>query len=89
MELATSGVIPGGTKDNLAFTAPYVTYAETISRTRRLMLNDAQTSGGLLISIRSDKAAELLDRLHDGGVKVTAVIGRVIEKAETVIRVEE
>jgi len=77
MELATSGVIPGGTRDNLAFTAPFVHYDATISTTRRLILNDAQTSGGLLISVPQDRAEMLLDLLKERGVESGVVIGRV------------
>jgi cysteine desulfurase NifS/selenium donor protein len=87
MELATSGVIPGGTRDNLSFTAPYVRYSENLSTTRRLILNDAQTSGGLLISVSRDKAQLLLDTLREKGVETGVVIGRVVGDGEARIRV--
>jgi len=59
-ELATSGVVPGGTLDNRAFTEPSVRYADGVPEVTRLLLNDAQTSGGLLISVARDRAATLL-----------------------------
>ncbi|WP_456407496.1 selenide, water dikinase SelD, partial [Caldithrix abyssi] len=43
------GIVPGGTRDNLQFTAPFVDYGN-LSDNERLLLNDAQTSGGLLVS---------------------------------------
>jgi cysteine desulfurase len=79
LDLATSGVIPGGTHDNIAFTAPQVRYAESISKTRQLLLNDAQTSGGLLISAPESRSIALLSALKAKGVACTAVIGRVTE----------
>ncbi len=88
MELAASGIIPGGTKDNHDFTAPFVQYDEKISSTKRLMLNDAQTSGGLLISVSQDNATTLLALLKEKGVKDAQVVGKVIskEKAKIILR---
>lgn len=80
MELAVSGIIPGGSKDNQDFTAPYVQYDEKISPAKRLMLNDAQTSGGLLISVQQDNATSFLKSLKERGVKEAQTIGKVISK---------
>ncbi len=88
MELAVSGIIPGGTKDNQNFTAPYVRYDEKISAAKRLILNDAQTSGGLLISIPQDNAASLLTLLKKKGVREAQVVGKVISKEKTKIIVQ-
>lgn len=43
-----------------------------------MLLCDAQTSGGLLISLPADRAAHLCDRLCEAGVLGSAVIGRVL-----------
>jgi selenide,water dikinase len=87
MELATSGVIPGGTRDNFAFTSPNVEYDDGLSGTRRLILNDAQTSGGLLISVAEERAEALVDRLRAKGVGSAAVIGEVTPPDAKRIRV--
>lgn len=86
-ELAISGVIPGGTRDNLAYTSPHTSYADKISPVMRLILNDAQTSGGLLISVPSEKVARLLDMLTQEGVTDAAVIGQVYESQQMRISV--
>ena len=44
------------------------------------LLFDPQTSGGLLISLAEDRAADLLAELHAAGVAVAACIGRVTGK---------
>ena len=85
--LATGGIIPGGTKDNYNFTSPFVVYANSISHVRRLMLNDAQTSGGLLISVSKVKSDMLLDQLISKGVKESKIIGEVIPNQEPRIKV--
>ena len=85
MELAASGVIPGGTSDNFAFTSPSVIYNDTIPQTTRMVLNDAQTSGGLLIAVAADRKEALVRALNERGVPTAAVIGEIT--AEAVVRI--
>jgi cysteine desulfurase len=87
VELATSGVIPGGTVNNKDYTAPSVTYEEAVSEVVRLLLNDAQTSGGLLISISRDKADRILDLMDEKGVRDAVIIGEVIQEERARIKV--
>jgi cysteine desulfurase NifS/selenium donor protein len=82
LELASSGIIPGGTRNNFEFTAKHVKYAEGISEIKKQILNDAQTSGGLLISVPKNKHLELLQSLRQKGVEMAEIIGRVV-KADT------
>jgi len=86
-ELAAAGVVPGGTLDNADHTASRVDYAQRISRTQRMILNDAQTSGGLLISIASGEVDKLLSALHRDGRGESAVIGKIQSTGEPRIAV--
>ncbi len=74
---AGADVVPGGTLNNLAFVEPYVTFALGVSRETQLLLADAQTSGGLLISLPGDKADALLAALRERGVTDAARVGAV------------
>jgi len=74
---AGGDVVPGGTLNNLAYVEPHVTFAPGVSRVRQLILADAQTSGGLLISLPADRADELLTALRARGVRDAACIGQV------------
>ena len=74
--LAGAGVVPGGTLDNLAYVSPYVAFDPALSETERILLADAQTSGGLLISLSEARADVLLKALADRAVQA-AQIGRV------------
>ena len=56
LELAESGVVPGGTRRNLEFVQTRVSFDNQIDPIRKLMLADAQTSGGLLISLPETEA---------------------------------
>ncbi len=87
-ELAVSGVIPGGTRDNFDFTLPHTAYDDEISEIMRLILNDAQTSGGLLISVEKKKSDDLVDRLKKFGIGAAVVIGEVCDRMEKRISVK-
>ena len=61
-ELAEAGMIPSGTRSNLEFVNPHVDWGG-LDEVQRLMLADAQTSGGLLIAIAEDRVGALENAL--------------------------
>jgi len=79
-EFAAMGLIPGGTMRNRDFRLPMIERAAEISDERLLILFDAQTSGGLLISVPETEADALLTSLHEQGVKEATIIGEVLEQ---------
>jgi cysteine desulfurase len=85
---AGADVIPGGTLNNLSHVAPHVTFAPGVSRVAQLILADAQTSGGLLISLPAERAAALLQALAARGVTGAAQIGAVSGTGKGHITVE-
>ncbi len=86
-ELATAGAIPGGTRDNLAFTEHGVEYGWRLSEVQRLLINDAQTAGGLLIAVENNRLQTLVDNLEKRQVETIAVIGEIGEKQDRPIQV--
>jgi selenide,water dikinase len=60
-----------------------------VSAVRRLVLNDAQTSGGLLIAAAAEKADSLMAAMRRAGIAQAAVVGRVGSRrgSEPLIRV--
>lgn len=75
--LAEAGIVPGGTKRNLAYVSPHVVWPEGMSEVEKLMLSDAQTSGGLLMAVAEERSEKLLKELEAAdGVLEAAVIGR-------------
>ena len=75
-ELATAGVVPGGSLDNLEHVSPSIDWSGDRSRIDKILLADAQTSGGLLISLAPDEVEALLESMRDRGSSQAAVIGR-------------
>jgi selenide,water dikinase len=76
LDLIERGIVPGGTHDNAAAHAPYTTFAPHVPAALRLALSDAQTSGGLLVSIAPDRL-EAFRAALDGAHAVCEVIGEV------------
>ncbi len=77
-DLAMENVIPGGTRNNFAHVEKLVDWDKQIPRAERLLLCDAQTSGGLLIAVTEKDKERLVTALKSAGVTGTAVIGRFV-----------
>lgn len=76
-EHVRQGIYPGGTRKNLEFYGRYVEWEEGVDEVDRLIMADAQTSGGLLISVPRDRAEALKKGLEDRGVTPVAEIGEI------------
>lgn len=76
--LAVAGVVPGGSRDNLEFieSSGAVDWDASIEEADRLILADAQTSGGLLIAVADERAGQLEEALHRAST-LAARIGRI------------
>jgi len=86
-QLARDGVVPGGTRRNLTFAGDFVQFDRDISAEARLILADAQTSGGLLIAVATARSDALQRALRDRGVPVVAEIGELIDDPSGAIQV--
>jgi selenide,water dikinase len=75
-ELAEQGCVPGGSRRNLTFIEPVTAWVGTFTETEKLLLADAQTSGGLLITVAPGEAGDLADELGAEG-HAAAVIGEL------------
>jgi selenide, water dikinase len=75
--LALAGHIAGGTRRNFADAQQYTTWDEAVKEVDRLLLCDAQTSGGLLISVPSGRADDLITTLESAGTLAANIIGDI------------
>jgi len=78
IECASDGIIPGGTKKNLSFIKDSITFSNELDETKQYLLADAQTSGGLLISVSNNKVSKLESKLISAGC-LAMNIGTVCE----------
>ena len=77
--LAAQGVVTGASARNWAACAGEVVLAPGIGATRRALLTDPQTSGGLLVSCAPDTVPAVLAEFRRHGCAEAAVIGRLVE----------
>ena len=79
--------IPGGTVGNMNALNGKAQFPEDMPEIERLLLCDAQTSGGLAIAVERDRTDELVAMLEKAGDCSPTVIGRTLRKADHLIRV--
>ena len=75
-ELIAVGIAPGGSRSNAREHEAFTTFDAEVPADLRLLLSDAQTSGGLLIAVPPGRLAGLLAGLREPDA-LAAVIGRV------------
>lgn len=81
-DLAKMSLFPGGSVKNFEFVKSNVEFSHNIDSELQLLLCDAQTSGGLLISVPEERTQGLLKSLHEKGVNSACTIGEVVRKQE-------
>jgi selenide,water dikinase len=79
LELAIAGHIPGGTRRNLEDVAGSVRWADDVPEALRVLLCDAQTSGGLLMAVPPDRVDALSKDLAARGTPAAALVGELRE----------
>lgn len=77
-EYALMGLIPAGTIRNRDYNLHMIECSAGITDEQLLILFDAQTSGGLLMSVPDPQAHTLLKSLHQEGVEAAAIIGEIV-----------
>ena len=83
VDLLKQGIVPGGTMRNLDSLKSTVWWDKEISENDKILLSDAQTSGGLLISVNPNKADKLQQSLSETGTLSNQIIGEVYSLSET------
>ncbi len=85
-DLLEQDIVPGGTRRNLESMANTVRWDEGISDAAKLLLCDAQTSGGLLMSLPRQRAPGLIDSLKSHGA-MGYRIGEIVKSRDAYIEV--
>ncbi len=82
LDLIELGCIPGAAFRNLEFVENDCHYEKSVGYNHKMLLLDAQTSGGLLISSPPEQAETILEALKRTSHPESAIIGEVIEKKQ-------
>jgi selenide,water dikinase len=78
----------GGGERNREWTKGFVEPSAAVTREMIAILNDAQTSGGLLIAADPSKAAAMVEEMHAKGAAAARIIGEVIEGPAGTVEVD-
>jgi selenide,water dikinase len=88
-KLTDEGCIPGASFRNLDFAEPDTNFDPELDYNLKMLAFDAQTSGGLLMSVHSGSVNEVLSGLKSEGLKYSAVIGHVKELEDKFLYLEK
>jgi selenide,water dikinase len=77
--LAAEGLVPAGSKKNRAYVEPHARFDPRVDEATRVLLCDAQTSGGLLVAVPPEGVATMLTELERHRAPAGAVIGEIVE----------
>lgn len=83
-ELAEEGMVPGGAYRNRDYLKTCVEIKDSVSELEALLLYDPQTSGGLLLSVSTEEAENLLRALREKGIRAD-IIGEAVNNPGKVI----
>ena len=78
-DLIEQNCIPEGSRQNLYAATVAVDWGRT-DEARRILLTDAQTSGGLLLCVTEANLEKVLNILRKAGAPSAAVIGRIVAR---------
>lgn len=87
--LVDDGCIPGASFRNLDFVENDSHFGDSLDYNLKMIAMDAQTSGGLLMSVSPGKTDKLLSELHSCCLTSSVIIGYVTEKKEKFLYLEE
>ena len=82
LRLIDDGCIPGAAFSNLDYSEPDTEFSAKLDYNLKMIAFDAQTSGGLLISVKAEKAEKMIAELKKEGLERSAIIGKVMSRKE-------
>ena len=84
--LVAADCIPGGSRDNLDFANEFTEW-DGATPAQKTLMTDAQTSGGLLLSVPGRNVDSVLKLLKSHPTHCAAVIGQIVRSSKARIRV--
>jgi AhpD family alkylhydroperoxidase len=88
LEYAAAGILPGAIERNKESCGSRIIPDEALPQEMVDMCYDAQTSGGLLITIAEKDAKDFLKALHNAGISAAAIVGMVSAKGEGLVHIK-
>jgi selenide, water dikinase len=79
--VARQDAIPNGTRNNQRYFDSFVAWDSGIATDERVVLHDAQPSGGLLMAVAPERVQDLLQALQATGIDAATIIGEITSGA--------
>lgn len=79
-DLIEAGCVPGGSLKNLEHASPDTHFSDNVSEAAKIIYADAQTSGGLLLSVPEENLNAVMDTLEETSAPCCSIIGRTTER---------
>jgi len=89
LDLIEMGCIPGAAFRNLEFAESECSFDPDVDYNHKMLLCDAQTSGGILMCVPEVKAEKVMGQLKDSGYPYAEIIGEVVQKSGKFIYTEK
>lgn len=86
--LVEERIVPGGSYANMEYLKEHIRWGTGVSAEMQIVLCDAQTSGGLLISVPEPRLDTLLQALEKRGVRDVAIVGEILAGPAGIIQVQ-
>ena len=86
-KLLELGCIPGACFRNLEYADSFCHFAPSLSYSKKMLMLDAQTSGGLLMCCPEKESNNIILELQNAGYSSAVVIGKVVPKKEFFISI--
>lgn len=84
-DLIDSGCVPGGTHKNLSHVADDIQFSDTTTEAQKLLFADAQTSGGLLLSVPEEHLNAVLETLEETSAPCATIIGKTTTRRDSAV----
>ena len=81
-DLVETGCIPGAAFRNQAFVEKESHFSPDLDYSRKMLLVDPQTSGGLLMTVPQSDVDPAVERLRDMGYSASTVVGEVLSVSD-------
>jgi len=86
---AKKDIIPGGSKKNFDFYKSKIVFSKNLTDYQKFILADAQTSGGLLLSVKKDEADDLIKKINIEAKYKSCIIGNFTDRKDQSVVVNE
>jgi len=80
-----SGCVPGGSLKNLTHASASTDFADNITESDKIVYADAQTSGGLLLSVPDGNLSAVMETLEETNAPCAVIIGKTIPRRDKAV----